>query len=217
MKTRLGRGMQWYVYLIIIPTAAFLAQIAAELVGRPIQKIARLRRTALERTLYFRSISLPKPRELAISSRQIHEYDHALKNVRAARRTFADLGAQLLAFSENEPAICKAMASLGLNIARAGHQLIDLAEIYSLAKTDSDELRDDIEEAFRAISAALAASRHSSRDDLIKIRLEPMYLRDVASPHKRNKPFGQPRTAPLHAHKAIRPHHLRRPVRGRSS
>ena len=192
VKSRLGRGMQWYVYLITIPTAAFLVQIAVDLVGRPIRKIVRLRRTALERMLSFRNISLPRPRELAISSRQIREYDHAVKNVRAAQRTFRDLGARLLAFSENEPAIRKVMASLGMNIAQAGHELINLSEIYSLAKTDSDELRRDIENAFRAIGAALAASRHSSRDDLIKIRPEPMYLRDVASPRKRNKPLGQP-------------------------
>ncbi len=201
--------MQWYVYLITIPTAAFLVQIAFELVGRPIRKLVRLRRTALERMHSFRNISLPKPRELAISSRQIREYDHAVKNVRAAQRTFRDLGAQLLAFSENEPAIRNAMASLGLKIAQAGHELIIFSEIYSLATTNGDELRHDIEKAFRAISVALAASRHSSRDDLTKIRLEPMYLRDVASLRKRNKPFGQPRAAPLHAHKALRPHHLR--------
>jgi hypothetical protein len=201
--------MQWYVYLITIPTAVFLVQIAVELVGRPIGKIARLRRSALERILSFRNISLPRPRELAISSRQIREYDDAVKNVRAAQRAFRDLGTQLLAFSENEPAIRKVMASFGVNIVHAGHELINLSEIYSLAKTDNDELRRGIENAFDAIGAALAASRHSSRDDLIKIRLEPMYLRDVASPRKRNKPFGRPRTASLHAHKALRPHHLR--------
>jgi hypothetical protein len=200
--------MQWYVYLITILTAAFLGQIAVELVGRPIRKIFRLRHTALERMLHFRTTSLPKPRELAISSRQIHEYDHAVKNVRAAQRTFRDLGAQLLAFGENELAISKVMASLGVNIAQAGHELISLSEIYALAKTDSEELRRDIEETFRAISAALAASRHSSCDDLIKIRLEPMYLRHVAFPRKRNKPHGQPRTASLHAEKAQRPRHL---------
>jgi hypothetical protein len=210
VKTRLGRGMQWYVYLITIPTAAFLAQIAVELAGQPIRKIVRLRRVALEQIAFFRNISLPRPRELAISSRQIREYDHAVKNVRAAQHAFRDLGTQLLAFSENEPAIRKVMALLGVNIAQAGHELIILSEIYSLAKTDSDELRRDIKNAFCTISVALAASRHSPREDLIKIRLEPMYLRDVAFPRKRNKPLGQPRTASLHApQKALRAHYLR--------
>jgi hypothetical protein len=197
VKTQLGRGMQWYVYLITIPTATFLGQIAVELVGRPIRNIARLRRTILEQMLTFRNISLPKPRELAISSRQIREYDAAVKNVRAARRTFRDLGTDLLAFSENEPAIRKLTASLGMNIAQAGYELINLSEIYSLAKTDSDELRRDIERGFRAVSAALMASRDPSRDDLIKIHLEPMYLRDGASPRKRTKPLGWPRMTSL--------------------
>lgn len=195
--------MQWYLYLITIPTVAFLVQIAVELVGRPIRKIILLRRTALDRMLSFRNISLPRPRELAISSRQIREYDHAVQNVRAARRTFRNLGARLLAFSENEPAVRKVMASLGMNIAQAGRELINLSEIYSSAKTDSDELRRDIQKAFRAVSAALAASRHPSRDDLIKIRLEPMYLRDLASTRKRNKTLGQSRPASLHADKAL--------------
>jgi hypothetical protein len=199
VKTRLGRGMQWYVYLTTILTAAFLGQIAVEMIGRPLRKVAGLRRTALERMRYFRKISLPRPRELAISSREIREYDRAVKNVKAAQRTFRDLGAQLLAFSENEPAIRQVMASFGMNIAQAGHELINLSEIYSLAKTDRDELRRDIENACRAISASLAASRHSSRDDLIKIRLEPIYLRDVSFPRKRNKTLVQPRTASLHA------------------
>jgi hypothetical protein len=90
------------------------------------------------------------------------------------------------------------MASLGTNLARSGHELINLSEIYAVAKTDSDELRRDIEKAFRAVSAALVSSRYSSGDDLFKIRLEPMYLCDVASTRKRNKTPGWPSNAPLH-------------------
>jgi hypothetical protein len=198
VNTRLGRGMQWYVYLITIPTVAFLAKIAVELVSQPIGKIVRLRRTVLERLLSFQDIAMPKPRELAISSRQIREYDSAVKNVKEAHLIFRGLGAHLLAFSESEPTIRKVMALLGMNLAQAGHELISLSEIYAAAKTDSDELRWDIEKAFRAVSAALASSRHSSGDDLIKIRLEPMYLRNMASPRKRNKTPGRLRNAPLH-------------------
>ena len=55
--------MQWYVYLIMIPAALFLGQIAIELLGQPIQAILRLRHRALERLLAFRDVALPKPRE----------------------------------------------------------------------------------------------------------------------------------------------------------
>ena len=174
--------MQWYVYLITIPAAAFLVRLAIELVSRPIQEAVRLRRTALERGHSFRNISLPRPRELAISSREIREHDQAVRNVRAARLTFCDLGAQLLVFSENEPAIRMVMAWFGVNIALAGRELINLSEIYSLAKTDSDELRREIEKAFRATRAALAAFRRPSRDALIRIRLEPIYLLATYAP-----------------------------------
>jgi hypothetical protein len=50
------------------------------------------------------NISLPKPRETAVSSREIREYDQAVRNVRQAQRIFRDLGSRMLAFGENEPA-----------------------------------------------------------------------------------------------------------------
>ena len=191
MQSRLGRGMQWYVYLITIPAAAFLVQVAAELVSRPIREVVRLRRTALERVRSFRNISLPRPRELAISSREIREYDQAVRNARAAQRTFGDLGAQLLVFSENEPAVRMVMAWFGVNIAQAGRELINLSEIYASAKTDSDELRREIEKAFRATRAALAAFRRPSRDALIRIRLEPMYPLAACAPSSTTKPVAR--------------------------
>ena len=43
---RLGHDMWWYVFLITIPAAAFLGQIAVELIGRPMAwaiQIARRR------------------------------------------------------------------------------------------------------------------------------------------------------------------------------
>ncbi len=204
--------MQWYVYLIVILTVAFLVRIVVELVGQPIRKVVLLRRTVLERLLSFQNIELPKPREFAISSRQIRDYNRAVKNVRTAQRIFRDIGAQLLAINENEPTIGKAMTLLGMNIARAGHELIILSEIYAVAKTDNDEIRLSIEGASRAIRAAMACSRHSSRDDLIKIRLEPMHLRDVAVSRKRNKPPNQPRAASIHVRKALRPYHMRQQI-----
>jgi hypothetical protein len=183
--------MQWYVYLIAIPAAALMGQVAVELVGRPIRSVFRLRRKALERMVSFAKMSLPKPRELAISTQAIHEYDQATRNIREAQGKFRDLGAQLLAVGESEPTICILTNLLGLNIVLAGHELINLSEVYARATTDSDGIRHEIEEAFHATSIALAASRRRSRNRLIRIRLEPMYLRDAgyALPGARIKPL----------------------------
>ena len=97
--------MQWYVYLILIATTAFLGQVIIELVSRPVRAIFHLRRKALDVLRASAKISLPKPRELAISSREIRDYDRAVRNVRQAQRIFFSLGTQLLAFGENEPTI----------------------------------------------------------------------------------------------------------------
>jgi hypothetical protein len=197
--------MQWCVYLMTIPALFFLGQMALELIGRPIQTSLRLRHKALERMLAFRNMQLPGPRELAISSRQIREYDQAARNVRQAQRTFADLGAQLLAFSESEPTIRALMALCGLDTVRAGHELINLAEVYATAKTDRDELRRAIEKAHQATMTALAVSRPPSGDGLIKIRLEPMCLRDAASSRTRRSPHGRPPVTSRRAPSRARP------------
>ena len=181
-QTGLGRGMQWYVYLVVILSVAFLGQIIVELIGRPLRTVFRLRRSALERMLSFQSISLPIPRELAISSRQIREYDDAVRNVRSARFTFYDLGAQFLALGESEPTVLIIVALFGLDMVRAGLELINLSEAYAKVTSDSDELRQAIEGALRATSTALAGSRGRSCDDLIKIRPEPMYLPEAVYP-----------------------------------
>lgn len=186
--------MLWYVYLIAIPAAAFLGQVAVEFVSRPIRTVFRLRRKALERMLAFRNISLPRSRDLAISSREIREYDQAVRNVRDAQRTFSDLGARLLALGESEPTIRILMALFGLDMVLAGHELIHLSEIYATAKTDSDDLRRAIEEAHDATGAALAATRRLSGNNLIKIRLEPMYPREAAHSRKRKRPLRQQRS-----------------------
>jgi hypothetical protein len=203
---RLGRDMWWYVYLITIPAVAFLSQIAVELIGRPIRTVLSLRHQSLERMLAFRDLSLPRPREAAVSSRQIREHDQAVRNVREAQRTLDDLGTKLLAFSESEPTVCGLMALCGLDIVSAGYELIHLSRVYATAKIDSDELRHSIETAHHAIGRALAVSRRPSSDDLIKIRLEPMYLR--GSRH-RQRPLGRPRVVsrrvPLRARLASGP------------
>ena len=198
-RTELGRGMQWYVYLLTMATTVFFGQIAVRLLDRPIRAAFRLRRIAVERMLYFGKKSLPRSRELAISSREIHEYDHAVRNVREAQRTFSGLGRLLLAVSEDEPIVRVVMALFGLNMVLAGRKLIKLSEVYATARTDSDELRHEIEKAVRAASHALGVFPRGSSDDLIKIRLEPMYLGDAGYTRKRNRPRAQPSRVSRHA------------------
>jgi hypothetical protein len=168
--------MQWYVYLITIAAAAFLSQVAAELVKRPILTILRLRRMALGRMIAFSKTSLPKPREMAISSLDIREYDQAVRNAKDAQRTFRDLGVRLLLLSETEAAIRAAMRLLGLDIDRAGQELIHLSELYATATTDSEELRREIAKSILSTCAALAAYRDRSRNNLVKLQVEPMNL-----------------------------------------
>ena len=181
--------MQWYVYLIMIPAAFFLGQIAIELLGQPVLAILQLRQQALERLLAFRDIALPKPRETAVSSQQIREHDWAAQNVRQAQLTFGDLGARLLALSETERAVCALMTLCGLDIAFAGHALINLSQTYAATKCASEEAHRTVEDAHHAASWALTVSRlRSGGDRLTKIRLEPMYLRDISS--RRRQPCG---------------------------
>lgn len=168
--------MQWYVYLVTISAAAFLSQVAVELVKRPVLTILRLRRTALGRMLAFSRASLPKPRELAITSLEIREYDQAVRNAKDAQRTFRDLGVRLLLLSETEAAIRTLMRLLGLDIERAGRELIHLSELYASATADSEELRRAIAKSVLSTCAALAAYRDRSRDNLVKLQVEPMNL-----------------------------------------
>jgi hypothetical protein len=191
----LGRDMQWYVYLITIAASTFLWKVAVELIARPVQSVLRLRREALARMLSFRNMALPRPRETAITSREIREYDQAVRNVRSAERTFANLGARCLALSESEPTIRTLMALFGFDIVEAGHELINLSLIYATAGCDRDHHQ--IVAAFAATNAALAASRCHSHNSLIKIRLEPMYLGSV--PRPRRIPPSRQRSA-SHAH-----------------
>jgi hypothetical protein len=167
--------VQWYVYLISIPAALVLGQATLAFISRPIRTAFCLRREALKGVLLVRGMSLPKRRDLAVTSEDIRAYDQAVRILRSAERTFADLGARFLALSEGEPAV-RGLALLGLDMVEAGHALIDLSIIYATAKTDSAQLRRDIDRALQAADAALVTSRGPSRHDLIKIRLEPIYL-----------------------------------------
>ena len=111
--------MQWYVFLIAILASVLVTWVTLEVLSRPIRALIDLRRKALQQIVTFGSLSLPKPRETAVCSREIREYDQAITNVREAQRILHDLGSQLLAFSENEPAIRIAVGLFGLNIVAA--------------------------------------------------------------------------------------------------
>jgi hypothetical protein len=200
--------MVWYVFLITIPAVFFLGQIAVELIGRPIQTIFRLRQDVLERLLAFHNVSLPRPRETAVSSQQIREHDWAMRNIRAAQLTFGDLGAQLIAFGETEPTLCALMTLCGQDVVLAGHELINLSQVYAAAKSDGEEVRQAIDEAHHAAVCAVTGSRRrSDGDDLIRIRLEPMYLRDATASRHRKRPLGKPRAIPRRASARARAWH----------
>ena len=197
--------MQWYVYLITISAVLFLGRVTVELIGRPIRTILRLRQVALERMLAFRNMQLPGPRELAVSSLEIRKHDQASRNVRQAGRTFAALGVRLLAFGESEPTLCILLALCGLDVRRAGHELINLADAYAVAKIDSDEHRRAIKQAHQATTTALAGSRRLSGDGLISIRLRnSMNLRDAAPSGYRKRPIGRHRAVSRRAQPRIK-------------
>ena len=63
--------MLWYVDLMTISATAVLGWVALELLGRPIRALLDLRRSVLEQMLVVGNISLPNPRETAVSSREI--------------------------------------------------------------------------------------------------------------------------------------------------
>jgi hypothetical protein len=173
--------MQCYVYLTTISAAAVLGWVALELLARPIRAFFDLRRKVLEHMLVLGNISLPKPRETAVSSREIHEYDQAVRNVREAQAIFRNLGSQLLAFGENEPAARNAVAAIGLNLAAAGSGLIGLSVAYSRPETDRAELCNQIEKALRLTDATPAAShQRRRRDNEIEYQTKLVYLRDIS-------------------------------------
>jgi hypothetical protein len=185
--------MQWYVDLMIVSAIAFWGQIAVELISRPIRSIFRLRRKAIEWTAAFCNIPLPQPRELAMSSLQIRDYNQAVRNVAAAQRLFRDLGVQLMAIGESEPAVRTLTGLIGLNIDRAGEKLIALSDVYAKATTDSEELRRELASALLDARSALAVSRDRSTNHLMQVRVEPMNLFRAGTARRRvkAKPIGR--------------------------
>lgn len=172
--------MQWYVFLITITATTVLGWVGLEVLGRPIRAFFDLRRKVLEQMLVLGNISLPKPRETAVSSREIREYDQAVRNVKEAQRIFRDLGSQMLAFGENEPAARDAVAAMGFNLVEAGRGLIWLSAACSRPGTNRAGLRNLIEKALRVTDAApVASSRRSRRDNAVQYHSESIYLHDI--------------------------------------
>jgi hypothetical protein len=172
--------MQWYVYLITISAAAVLGGFAFELLGRRIRAFLELRRKILEQMLALGNISLPKPREMAVTSREIREYDQAVRNVREAQRIFRNLGFRLLAFGENEPATRNALGLLGFNLVAAGSNLIKLSEAYPRPDTDRAGLQNQIRAALGVTDEApVASGQRAQRENDIQYWTKPIYARDI--------------------------------------
>jgi hypothetical protein len=206
--------MQWYIYLVTIAATTFLARFAAGLLSGPIKTAFYLRRESLARVASFRNMSLPRPRELAITSQEIRDYDRAIQNLRNAQHIFADLGARFLAFSESEPTISNLMMMFGLDTERAGEELIGLSQVYATTRIDTSEGRYEIEEALRSTNIALRVSRCHSGDELTRIRLEPIYLRDAAPLYRRRnkQAVGKPHDASAGLRHAHGHRHVRQPA-----
>ncbi|MDR3389404.1 MAG: hypothetical protein P4L92_20360 [Rudaea sp.] len=172
--------MQWYVYLITISATTVLGWFAFELLGRRIRAFLELRRKIVRQMLILGNISLPKPREMAVTSREIREYDESVRNVREAQRTFRNLGFRLLAFSENEPATRNALGLLGVNLVAAGSDLIKLSEAYPRPDTDRAGLQNQIRAALGAAEAAPAAPcQRPQRQNDIQYWTKSIYARDI--------------------------------------
>jgi hypothetical protein len=171
--------MHWYVYPLAAFACVFLGHFLVDQVGQPIRSVLRLRRIALKRMVLFRNAALPKPRELATTSQAIHEYHLAVRNLHGALAAFHNLGTRLLAIGESEPAVRILMSLLGFNVVRAGRALIALSRTCAMAGIDSDENRRAIGWALQATRIALRAFRPRSHNELLNIRLEPMYLHEA--------------------------------------
>ena len=171
--------MHWYVYPLAAFASVFLGHFLVDQVGQPIRSVLRLRRMALERMVLFRNVALPRPRELATTSQAIHEHDLAVRNLHGALVTFHNLGTRLLGIGESEPAVRILMSLLGFNVVQAGRALIALSRTCAMAGIDSDENRRAIGRALHATRIALRTFRPRSHDELLNIRLEPMYLHEA--------------------------------------
>ena len=198
--------MHWYVYPLAAFAGVFLGHFLVDQVGQPIRSVLRLRRMALDRMVLFRNAALPKPREQATTLQAIHEHDLAVRNLRGALVTFHHLGTRLLGIGESEPAVRILMSLLGLNVVQAGRALIALSRNCAMAGIDSDENRRAIGRALHATRIALGTFRPRSHDELLNIRLEPMYLREARNRSRlHGRPLAPPRAGRLRQLSQIAP------------
>lgn len=158
--------MQWYVYLMTASALVVFSWSSLILFGRPVQLLFDLRREVFAQLLLFRNSATPKPREKAVTSRQIREYDEAVRKLRDAERIFHDLGSQLLAFHESEPTFCAMIRLVGLDIVAAGNRLNDLAETYSRPGPERAGLRHEVENAL-CVTTLTRCRRHSQSNYLL--------------------------------------------------
>ena len=170
--------MQSYVHLIAISAAVVFSWSSVVLFGQPIRALNNLRQEALDQILALGNVSTPIPRETAVSSRQIREYDEAMRKLREAQRIFYDLGSQLLAFSESEPLICTAIRLFGLDIVAAGNGLNNLAEHYLRPATERASLRHEVESALRVITLK-RYRQHPQKQRLLEYQHRFLHLRDA--------------------------------------
>jgi len=178
LEARQVQRMQWYVYLITTSAAVVFSWSSLVLFGRPVRVLFHLRREILQQLLALENISAPRPRETAVSSREIREYGEAMRKLREAQRIFCDLGSQLLAFRESEPTICTAIRLFGLDIVAAGSGLNDLAEAYSRPGSERAGLRHEVVNALRATTPTYY-HRHSQSNQLLDYQHRFLHLRDI--------------------------------------
>ena len=93
--------------------------------------------------------------------------------------SFHHLGTRLLAIGESEPAVRILMSLLGFNVVQAGRALVALSRTCAMAEIDSEENRRAIGRALHSTRIAFGTFRPRSQDELLNIRLEPMYLREA--------------------------------------
>jgi hypothetical protein len=170
--------MQWYVYLMTISGAVVFSWYSLILFGRPIRILLYLRREVLEQLVALANISTPKPRETAVTSREIREYEEVMRKLREADRIFRDLGSQLLAFGESESVICAATRLFSVDILAAGHGLNQLADAFSQPGLERSGLRRGVENALRAATPT-GYRRHSPSNHLLDYQHRFLHLGDI--------------------------------------
>jgi hypothetical protein len=170
--------MQWYVYLITTSAVVVFSWYSLILLGRPVRELLYRRREVLKQLVALENVSAPKPREMAVTSREIREYEETMRKLREAQRILHDLGSQLLAFCESESIICAAIRLFGLDLLAAGHGLNQLAEAYSQPGRERSSLRHRVENALR-VPTPTGYRRHGRSNHLLNYQSRFLQLGDI--------------------------------------